>query len=243
LSSLINSLYLDFDSHLFSLNVNSMYVSGTEPLELIEQVIEECKFELLYLISDKPLDLKVLKENPLFRITYVDEKVVFEKQLKVETTQKLSSNIKINSWMRDDIEQLESLAISSGEFSRFFLDNKIPNDKAKELYLIWLNRSLSFEIADEIYITRKDKPTGLLTVKFLDNKAKVGLLAVDEHSRGQGIAKQLLVQLEHNCLEKGIDVISIPTQRVNENACEFYEKAGFSEINSSFIYHFWKFHG
>lgn len=98
---------------------------------------------------------------------------------------------------------------------------------------------MSFDIADVIYIAGRGKPTGLLTVKYSDHTANVGLLAVDEDCRGQGVASQLLASLEHSCLEKGIDIILIPTQRNNKNACEFYAKAGFNKTSASVRYHCW----
>ncbi|MDO6444985.1 GNAT family N-acetyltransferase [Colwellia sp. 1_MG-2023] len=231
--------FLKFDSELFKLPIASHQITKETNYDLISNEIRNSKIELLYLFSEKQQDIKEIESNIELSVTYADEKVIFEKCLEGRTKVTSSDKISLNQWNKSDLTKLESLAIASGEYSRFKLDQNLSNDENEKLYYKWLHKSLSFELADNIYIYDKEKIAGLLTVKFDVDKAVVGLLSVDEVYRGQGIAGKLLTALENDCISRGIKIISIPTQRINQNACKFYLKQGYSEIHSSHIYHCW----
>jgi GNAT superfamily N-acetyltransferase len=230
-----NIKILKFDSELFQLKVAQWNVN--QNINKIKKQLHEKKIDLLYLNSDDPLSAKSIKDAIGYSAQYIDEKVTFKKTIHHSFAQEKNSNIKTNRWEGKHTQQLEKLALASGEFSRFFQDSFISKNQAKKLYLIWLKKSLSLEIADEFYIYLSPTPLGLLTVKYINNLALVGLLAVDSASRGQGIAKKLLLHLQKRCLTKKIYNIEIPTQRINTTACSFYLNSGYTEAHSSFIYH------
>jgi dTDP-4-amino-4,6-dideoxy-D-galactose acyltransferase len=233
--------YLDFDSELFGLSVGSYTIEG-EVLEdkSIENVTD---YDLIYLYTKLPkkeMGAFTLKD---FSEKYIDEKVIFERL--VEDIEPLKTNVSIstNKWKDFTYEKLLNLAYSSGKFSRFFLDVKFGAIKAKKMYEIWLHKSLSLDLADEVYVSGEKFPSGFLTVRFDEGLATVGLIAVDESFRGQGIGKELLNHLNNRCILNGIEKIIIPTQRVNHIACNFYRKSKYREVESSFIYHYWKENG
>lgn len=234
---------LAFDSQLFGVKTALCTINNRIAFDDVKSYLLKHEVDLAYLTSKTPLSTFKIENSLPYSVSYIDEKVLFEKEVEENPILDLNIKIKTNQWVKSEIQQIQSLALTSGQFSRFFLDQRLQKNKAEELYKIWIDKSLNFEIADEIYLSGDKDISGLLTVKFSEDQAQVGLLAVDLKYRGQGIAKKLIIHMENQCKAKGIATISIPTQRINNTACEFYLNSGYSEVESSFIYHCWKSNG
>jgi len=234
---------LKFDTQLFHKQIASYTFSDEHELKKIEKQLSKQSIDLLYLNSSAPVSKTTIQNYLKCTISYIDEKVVFQKKVDAVQSKIIGLTIKTNDWTGSNNPQIESLALASGAFSRFFLDPLINKKHAIELYLIWLKKALSLDLADEVYTSGDDTTSGILTVKFTDNTATVGLLAVDEKFRGQGIAQNLLLHMQNRCIQNRIDTIIIPTQRINKTACDFYFKSGYREISSTYIHHCWKKNG
>ncbi|MBL7003828.1 MAG: GNAT family N-acetyltransferase [Gammaproteobacteria bacterium] len=234
---------LEFDSQLFSLNVKSLDLPEEISLTGIVDVILKTDFDLLYVFSVKRLETEILQNSPLIVLSYCDEKVVFSGPVQNLVGASCAVKITSNHFKQADVPDLENLAYQSGEFSRFFMDKRIPRKAFKALYSTWLRKSLSGEYADDYFIAYDGRPVGLLTSSIKENVARVGLLAVDVHYRGRGIGQGLLSRFAIDMKEKGIEKVFIPTQRINANACRFYQALGLSENENIFIYHCWKKNG
>jgi dTDP-4-amino-4,6-dideoxy-D-galactose acyltransferase len=230
---------LTFDSELFGFTVGRCSLSEQADLSLLKRNIVRQKVKLIYLFSQQSLNIIDIENNLDVSVSYSDEKVIFSKNILNNDSYYSHLNIQTNVWHDSSLQSLYALAKASGEHSRFFLDTRIERVKADKLYSLWLEKSLNFDIADEIYISGIQKPTGLLTVKFQNDAAYVGLLAVDVAHRGKGLARDLLLHMEMQCSERNTIQIVVPTQRVNNDACNFYRKSGYIEKESSFIYHCW----
>jgi len=234
---------LAFDSQLFGKKIARCTINNRADFDDVKSYLLKHEIQLAYVTSKTPLSTFEIENSLPYSISYIDEKVLFEKKVDEKPILGININIKTNQWVQSEVQQIQSLALASGQFSRFFLDQRLQKNKAEELYKIWIDKSLSFEVADEIYLSGDEGVSGLLTVKFSEEQAQVGLLAVDLKYRGQGIAKKLMIHMENQCKAKGVATISIPTQRINNTACEFYLNTGYSEVESLFIYHCWKSNG
>jgi GNAT superfamily N-acetyltransferase len=234
---------LKFDSDLFHKKIALYTFTDSLQPHNLNAELKENNIDLLYVVSDTLLDKNELEKKLNCSISYIDEKIIFERKTLHSQPIEIHPEIKVNQWQGYEFNLLKALALTSGEYSRFFLDTSINQNSAEELYSIWLHKSLKYEIADEIYTLGSTKPSGLLTVSYTDNIANVGLLAVNESCRGQGAGRKLLEGLIGNCLKRGVNVISIPTQRINKSACKFYTKVGFQEVQSTYIYHCWRNRG
>ena len=139
--------------------------------------------------------------------------------------------------------QLESLALQSGEFSRFRLDERFAPEVFTGLYQRWLRNSLSHEMAREVLLYESpDAPghaQGLLTLGLKNGRADIGLLAVDAAARGQRLGQQLVAAARQRTAAWGLAELQVVTQLDNEPACGFYRRCGFREWQVEHIYHFW----
>ena len=138
--------------------------------------------------------------------------------------------------------QLESLALQSGEYSRFRLDTRFAPEVFTGLYQRWLQNSLNHQIAHEVLVSQF-LPTGLaqglLTLGLKNGRADIGLLAVDAAARGQRLGQQLVAAARQRTAAWGLAELQVVTQLDNEPACGFYYHCGFREWQVEHIYHLW----
>lgn len=126
----------------------------------------------------------------------VDEKTTFLLNLSTLNTAELpqksfqGKGIRISSFPKimDGVpEQINDLAVSSGEWSRFRIDSNIPGSAYEAMFKAWIKNSVNRSIADEVFVA-KDSETGdivgLITLKLKEgNITSIGLLAVSRTHR------------------------------------------------------------
>jgi dTDP-4-amino-4,6-dideoxy-D-galactose acyltransferase len=216
--------YLPFDSELFGFPVGKYEVGEYwDQDEFLKQT--RC-FQLVYLISEHELDIKSKD------IQLMDVKLVFEKALKSEST--FTDNIEV--YQGELTEELISLALDSGEYSRFKVDPRLDQGEFEKLYHIWMRKAL-----EKREVLVDGEMEGMVTCKVDNDLAQVGLFAVKESSRGKGIGKDLLKKAESWAFEKGARIMKIPTQKANTPATNLYEKMGYKIASQTNIYHYWNY--
>ena len=227
--------FLSWDSQCFGYKVGEITTSYTNFKQAIAQAIEE-KYDLLYLRA-KPEDtqMNVLAQN--FQGVLADEKITFIKKISEENAYKSQATL----YQSDVLDpQILALALQSGEFSRFSMDKNFQKGEYEKLYTAWIKKSLSKEIAKEIIVYERDNKTvGLLTIHQEEQKACIGLLAVEKAYQNQGIGKELLVKASEIAHLWNTSHLQVISQKMNSKAVIFYEKAGFQVEKIENIYHFW----
>ena len=222
-----NFEHLEWDSNFFELKIGRMQNDESLDLNSALNQRKKEKYKLIYLFSEA----KVETVFPL-----VDEKVNYEyliSELEKETDLEFYPDQTVSP-------QLLKLAMDSGIYSRFKLDNKFPSHKFTKLYTLWIENSVNKTFADDIIIIKKDQIiAGMVTVKTEGGTGRIGLIAVDGNFRGQDIGTQLLNKCKTYFKQKNCSSIEVPTQLQNKGACNFYEKNGFKIKSISHIYHCW----
>lgn len=142
---------------------------------------------------------------------------------------------------------IASLALLAGKQSRFFVDQKLPTELARKMYLAWLDNSLTKSVADEVFVAySRDTDTpgevGLITLRLSDGEVSIGLLAVSETCWRQGMATSLLcraVLWAFEATQRMDAVLSVVTQGGNSSACKCYEMLGLKAVSTQEIKHIW----
>jgi len=67
----------------------------------------------------------------------------------------------------------------------------------------------------------------------------VGLIATAAAYQGQGIGTALLSATDVYYFDNNVDTSTVVTQKSNSQACFFYERAGFAEYKTEYVYHLW----
>lgn len=227
---------LPWDSDFFGLKVGRCLLNDTDSWD--EEKLAE--WDLIYFFIQPGHQLANLRMRSC-NIPIVDEKVTFVMDL--EMHKKENTLIPgVYSYRKDtNVEEVINIGIQSGVYSRFYIDKKIPVNKFKELYTIWMQRSIDREIAEEVFVykTGDGEIAGVITLGVKNMRADIGILAVDEKLRGLNIGKKLVSAAIRNSIENGYKILQVVTQKDNKAACHFYEQCGFTEEQVVNVYHYW----
>ncbi|KAF5082860.1 dTDP-fucosamine acetyltransferase [anaerobic digester metagenome] len=233
--------YLDWDSHFFQLKTGRVTLDPGDQSDDLKRIVQENpSFKLLYVFSlEDNLGVDLLPHCFL-----VDRKVTYLYQADENTiypVSSLGSDFDICSFEGENIPaDLECLALQSGAYSRFRIDPFFSNDAFVRLYKTWIENSVLRKICDDVFVVKSNaKIVGFVTVKYLSNYCKIGLIAVDPNYRGKGIGTMLIQAVVRTALGKGIFKVFVDTQLDNELACLFYEKNNFTANQVHYIYHYW----
>ncbi|MBS1589366.1 MAG: GNAT family N-acetyltransferase [Bacteroidetes bacterium] len=235
---LINKL--EWDSEFFKFIVGEIVgkIQNEKDIENIELLIRNSNMKLAYYATPTELPSFVFK-NDYFDIVMVDKKTIYTKSINPDL--EISPSIISVDSNPPQIEQLVHLAIQSGVYSRFNIDKKIGKDKFEEMYKLWLDNSISRRIAKEVLAYQLDNQiAGFVTLGEKNNRADIGIIAVDYHFRGKGIGKDLMSSAEKWFSNLGYHSIQVVTQGTNIPACSLYESCGYKVEQVMYFYHFWK---
>ena len=222
---------LNWDTENFGFKIGYIEINNCDNL-LVEQLKKDAKkenFKLIYLKSPS-----LLNNISLF----FDEKLVYSKnQEKINEF----SCPEIESYRNTSIIESEiyDLALKSGEYSRYKLDNNFPVDCFRVLYKKWIENSIYTDFATDVLVYKiKNKPVGLLTYKHEEDKSNIGIISVNQEFQGCGIGSKL-IKYYHSLLKNKVKVFDVVTQGVNNPAKSFYEKNGYKLTSRTYIYHLW----
>ncbi len=135
---------------------------------------------------------------------------------------------------------LRTLALQAGWLSRFRLDSRFGSTAFERLYACWVERSCAREIADVVLTASLgSSKVGFVTARLSAPIAEIGLVAVDDQSRGLGVGRQLMEHVAALAMDAGCRGISVVTQAENVSAVRLYSRVGFEEVQRLHWYHLW----
>jgi ribosomal protein S18 acetylase RimI-like enzyme len=145
-----------------------------------------------------------------------------------------------------DIPCLREIALSSHRDTRFHADGRFDPARADELYATWIEKSVH-GYADQVLVAeRDDAPVGYLTLHIgapdpaaVGRTARIGIFAVHERYRNQGIGRDLLRAAAHAPGMDSVRETSVVTAGRNVAALGLYKSEGFKTIDVALWYHRW----
>lgn len=231
---------LAWDSNFFGYKVgriNDLPVTKDDLSHFIKNIKQD-NLELAYFSSSKA-QINILNSFAThFDIKLVDTKVTYHKVLKNNPV----TDKNIVAYTKDyPEEKLLNLAVESGVYSRFNVDKNIASSKFEALYQTWMINSVNKKIAKEVLVCYiKDEIAGFVTLGEKNNRADIGIIAVDKNFRGQGIGKSLMFAAENWFIQKGYASIQVVTQKNNFPACGLYEYCGYEVDKMDYFFHLWR---
>ncbi|MES2648320.1 MAG: GNAT family N-acetyltransferase [Bacteroidota bacterium] len=222
-----------WDSEFFDLCIGELYTTNKTVFEELLTIGDA--YDLVYIHSQEELAF-----NTNSFPAYV--KLLFEKEL-IESDYSINKIISLDhSVHSSQYEALLALAFSSGQHSRFKVDDRFGGPRFKLLYKLWLDNSLSRSFALDLLAHSDDNLIdGFVTLAHVDlNTAAIGLIAVHENARGKGIGGALLKAASNLAITKGYKYLQVATQEDNLAAVVFYEHNGFNAKSKTYTYHYWR---
>lgn len=225
---------LQWDSDFFGLRIGRTDIASNEEWSMLQQEAFALRkqYDLIYVFSDQELPT----ETNGMRL--VDTKTIYAKSIDSSAIMPATIERYQESVPNDDLYRL---ALVSGVYSRFRLDDKLPVDSYERMYRCWIEQSIIGNVADCVFFHRTNKSIdGMITLKVSGMEANLGLMAVDYQSQGRGIATMLIKAVEAYLHHRtNIRVLKVATQWANKPACHLYEKNGFVVEEKTNIYHWW----
>lgn len=224
---------LHWDSDFFGLRIAKAVVASEEDIATLarQKVDLRNHFDLIYVFSGPSLEM------PFEKAKLVDKKAVFS----LSAPECYEVNPSIMSWGSPIAsDALISLALVSGKYSRFKLDESFPAGSYEKLYTRWIEQSVNKAMATDVFCyMADDAPRGLVTLDFHDGQGVIGLVAVDEDYQHRGIGKALIKHAISYVHDLQGERLSVATQMDNEPACRLYLGCGFSLESVTKIWHWW----
>lgn len=224
---------LPWDSNFFGLHIAKAIVRSEKDVIALSRLEKKLKehFDLIYIFSAHGLEI------PFETAQLVDKKAVFS----LSSPEHFEVNPAITRWDSPIAsEDLISLALVSGKYSRFKLDERLPVGSYERLYSHWIAQSVNKTIATDVLCYMMDShPLGFVTLDCRDGRNAIGLVAVDEDHQQHGIGTALVRQAVSYVHDLKGERLSVATQLDNKPACQLYLKCGFSLESVHNILHWW----
>ena len=225
---------LQWDSDFFGLRIGRTDILSTEDALFLAARREELKqqFELLYVFDPNNIGFNANGAQ------LVDEKILYSKPCEPRK-QYAEVSYYQGATPSDDLYRL---ALVSGGYSRFKLDERLPKGSYERLYNRWIENACPKEGTNKQILTYLDINSiakGMITIDYQGGLGHIGLVAVDTDAQHQGIGGKIMSTLDGYLFEHGIKTLEVPTQKANTDACRWYEKNGFTIQSVLPIYHWW----
>lgn len=227
-----------WDSNFFGFKTGDLDFSGDA--ETLSQLLAEASadgYQLLYW-KIPPSDFRSQEAAQQLNFFKGDTKVIYSLPLDLEVH--TPGELQIKNWNETPNNELIQLGISSGQYSRFKSDEKFPQGTYEKMYAEWVLQSVNGHMGDELfYIASDNQIIGLITLKYDNQIAEIGLVAVDEHHQQKGIGKQLVQFAIGQSQNKEMAALLVATQLENLAANKLYAACGGEIILIEHIYHIW----
>lgn len=225
---------LQWDSDFFGLRIGRADLQTKADALVLCAMHEELKrqYDLLYVFDPKAVGFEA--DGALL----VDEKILYSKPCEPRK-QYAEVSFYQGASPSDDLYRL---ALVSGGYSRFRLDERLPKGSYERLYNRWIENACPKEGTDKQILLFKDEQNvarGMITIDHQGELGHIGLVAVDTDVQHQGIGGKIMSTLDGYLFERGIKTLEVPTQKANTDACRWYEKNGFVAQSRIPIYHLW----
>ena len=225
---------LHWDSAFFGLRVGRADILSREDALFLTARHDELaqQFDLLYIFDANAVGFEAEGTQ------LVDEKILYSKPC--EPRKQFSDVAFFQGATPSD--DLYRLALVSGGYSRFKLDERLPKGSYERLYNRWIENACPREGTNKQILTFLDTNNiakGMVTIDHQGELGHIGLVAVDTDTQHQGIGGKIMSTLDGYLFKLGVKTLEVPTQKANTNACRWYEKNGFRVQSITFIYHWW----
>ncbi len=225
---------LQWDSDFFGLRIGRADIlSKEDALSLAERLFElKRDFDLIYVFDPNSVGFAANGAR------LVDEKILYSKPCE---PRKQFPEITFFEGTLPSAD-LYRLALVSGGYSRFKLDERLPQGSYERLYTRWIENACPKEGTNKQILTFLDAQNvikGMITINYQGELGHIGLVAVDADCQHQGIGGRIMSTLDGYLYGLGVKTLEVPTQKANKDACSWYEKNGFKVKSVTPIYHWW----
>jgi len=232
--------YLDWDSKQLDLKCGLISFRDVSPNinqykladNLIKIIAENKSADLITikLPGDFPIVLDCLLKNSA---RFIDTELIY----KFDHASGVNNEHTVNFFDSFDPDLFTPLA-DEMIFSRFYMDKKIPRDKARKLWADSI-RNHCMGRADRLAVVYlQGQPVGMATINFGDNNViNLHIVGILKQFQGRGLGCSLIARITKEYSSNY--EIFVETQSLNRSAQRLYQRAGFFLDSMRYILHVW----
>jgi len=228
-----DSKQLDLKCGLISFRDVSPNINQYKLADNLIKIIAENKSADLITIKlpgDFPIVLDCLLKNSA---RFIDTELIY----KFDHASGVNNEHTVNFFDSFDPELFIPLA-DEMIFSRFYMDKKIPRDKARKLWADSI-RNHCMGRADRLAVVYlQGQPVGMATINFGDNNViNLHIVGILKQFQGRGLGCSLIARITKEYSSNY--EIFVETQSLNRSAQRLYQRAGFFLDSMRYILHVW----
>ena len=233
---------LPWDSTFFGFPV-ARVGAGTMDGPQCHEAIEWCLAEgvrLLYFLADNDAVIWALAADSGFRPVDIRVEMEYEPSRPTIPSMARTAGIVLREATEEDLHDLLPVAATAHTDSRFFADPAVPPEKARELFALWLKRSVRHEIADVVFVAAVEgRPVSYISGSLTNGLGSIGLVGVHEEARKRGIGLAMVRHLLEWFRQRGAAKITVVTQGRNSGSQRVYQRCGFVTQSVRVWFHRW----
>jgi dTDP-4-amino-4,6-dideoxy-D-galactose acyltransferase len=233
--------HLPWDSGFFGYRIARAIGERMTEREL-QSVCEWCheqRIDCLYFLAD-PADAAGLRRLEKQGFRQVDTRVTLRRSSATPPIPLQFPRGRVRPVSDSDLGGLREIAKTSHRNTRFWNDGHFPPSLCDALYERWIENSFRGQ-ADRVFVAEwEGQPVGYITChREISKEGRIGLFAVDERARGNGIGAGLLRDAIQWFQSEAITDILVVTQGNNEPAQRAYRKQAFLIESVRSWFHYW----
>jgi len=232
--------FLEWDSEFFGKRIARVNASTLTPhtaQELIEWAAAN-RIDCVYFLASADDNLTtVCAEKNHFHL--VDLRVTLTANL-VGRQINPSPDPCIRLANESDVGELRRIAGLNHTNSRFFTDEHFDKEKCRELYEVWIEKSVK-GMADRVFVWDDNgRAVGYVTtIKTEEGIGSISLVGISPDFQGKGIGKKLIAAALDYFVSRDLVSAKTVTQGRNTRALTLYQKNGFIAHSIELWYHKW----
>lgn len=230
--------FLPWDTEFFGVRVGRVEPHRLTPASTAE-ILAWCRthaIDLLYFLADfdDPDTVRLAEEN---RFHLVDLRVTLDRTL--DATVSPPATPSIRTARPDDLPALRAIASAAFRQSRFFFDQRISDERAGDLYAIWIEKRVREPDSQVFVADWNGEAAGFITCLLDGPHGEIDLFGVGEAARGKGLGRALVEHALQWFAAGGAGRVSVVTQGRNIAAQRLYQHCGFATAALQLWYHRW----
>jgi ribosomal protein S18 acetylase RimI-like enzyme len=108
------------------------------------------------------------------------------------------------------------------------------------LYAEWIRKALREPDSKVFALSDSRHMLGMVSLSVQDAVGRIGLFAIADDSRGQGLGMRFLKHCEAHYHSLDARACTVVTQKANIGACMLYQKAGYAIATEQDVWHIWR---
>jgi dTDP-4-amino-4,6-dideoxy-D-galactose acyltransferase len=231
--------YLEWDSNFFAKRIARLNRSRLDDATVAQSQAwcDHNRIDCLYFLADaEHPETPRLSANHGFLL--VDIRMTLERVLPDRDLAN-AQPAEIRLARESDLATLRAIAASGHRDTRFYFDRHFDRTKCDSLYETWIENSFRGFAQAVLVAEVGGKATAYLTCHLRETQSQIGLVAVGDGYRGEGLGGKLVRGFFSWSRDHGATRAAVVTQGRNLPAQRLYQRNGFVSASLQLWYHRW----